>query len=166
MSIHDYRSYYSQVNFDPRKKKSHEPSGNMLTPEAEDQPQNAKTGERDVKAEAAILKEFFEKFDIELIEEVVGEFETVEDAYDHLSEFYEMKVFDIIDDYGQEDEVGQQESSEESDQWEEVKTTHGKKGGKLTGKKKEAPKVPESIFSEQNIYRSKSSVELDQPADN
>ena len=84
------------------------------------------------------MKEFFEKFDIELIEEVVSEFETVEDAYDHLSEFYEMKVFDIIGDYGQEDEQNalQQESSDESDQWEEVKTNHGKKAKKHSGKKK------------------------------
>ena len=82
------------------------------------------------------MKEFFDKFDIELIEEVVSQFNTVEDAYDHLNEFYELKCFEIIGDYGEEDEP-EEESSEESDQWEEVKgSVHGKKGGKKSGQKK------------------------------
>ena len=75
-----------------------------------------------------------------------------------------MKVFDIIGDYGQEDEqnAGQQESSDESDQWEEVKGTHEKKANK----KKKTPWVPkEAVFNEENIFKSKSSVELDKPVE-
>ena len=67
VSISDYRSYYSQVNFDPKKKQISQPS-----PGTELQETVKPNSSRDIKEEARILKEFFEKFDIELIEEVVS----------------------------------------------------------------------------------------------
>ena len=79
-----------------------------------------------------------------------------------------MKVFNIIGDYGQEDEQNavQQESSEESDQWEEVKTTHEKKKANKNSGKKQVPQYQkDAVFSEENIFKSKSSVELDQPVE-
>ena len=80
---------------------------------------------------------------------MVSKFETVEEAYDHLNEFYELKCFEVIGDYGQEDNEEDDEESDESEEWEEVK---GNAHGKRSGKKKPPKPQPEFNFNENNIF--------------
>lgn len=58
-------------------------------------------------------------------------FDAVEDAYDHLNEFFEL-TNQVFGDYGQEDDEDEEEDSDEEESWEEVK---GNKHGKRSGKK-------------------------------
>ena len=98
------------------------------------------------------MKGFFDKFDLELIEEVISQFETLEEAYDHLNEFYELKCFEVIGDYGEEDNEGEDDVEENSEEeWEEVK---GNAHGKRSGKKPSKPKT-EINFNENNIFKVK-----------
>ena len=103
------------------------------------------------------MKEFFDKFDLELIEEVISKFETVEEAYDHLNEFYELKCFEVIGDYGEEDnEAEDNEEENDEEEWEEVKgNVHGKKGGKKSPSKPQT----EVNFNENNIFQVKEQSE-------
>ena len=46
---------------------------------------------RDRESEIAILHEIFPIFDLEVIKTAVGDFDTIDLAYEHLSEFYEKR---------------------------------------------------------------------------
>ena len=56
------------------------------------------------------------QFELELIEEAVANFDTMEEAYDHLTEFHQLKAFEVIGDLEEE-----QEQSSSDDEWQEIK---------------------------------------------
>ena len=68
----------------------------------------------------------------------------MEEAYDHLSEFHQMKAFEIIEEFDQDDAS----SSSEEDQWQDVKGQKNK-----NAQKKE--KKLEIKFSMENIVNAK-----------
>ena len=57
----------------------------------------------------------------------MANFETMEEAYDHLTEFHQLKAFEVIGDLDQE----QASSSSEEDEWQEIKGQENKKSDQL-----------------------------------